>query len=285
MAEIRGKRNKTDREIFERNRTMLKFPSFFSHLPPRKETEPDISSPWLPKRFTLIEMLIVISIIATLAAMLSPALHRALAASYQSTCQSNLRQTGLAYAQYGNDYNDWIMPTSYNSSVGWFWWRKLQKLGYMGSTTLNTAKNGIFVCSAHSDAAPTDPSTSYNIADYCSYGVNMNVCSPYDPRFGNAAKFRENAHKFNELTRFKKKISGTIIVCDTKRAENTPTDTAPHYSCEKDPLDPGTPQYRLPLRHNFGTNFLYADGHCAKRAGPFGMPNSHSDILTTDTTH
>ena len=58
------------------------------------------------KCFTLIELLIVISIIAVLAGMLLPALNRAREKAHAAACTNHLKQIGIAYVQYFNDYND-----------------------------------------------------------------------------------------------------------------------------------------------------------------------------------
>ena len=57
------------------------------------------------KGFTLIELLVVIAIIAILAAILFPVFARAREKARQASCQSNLKQIGLAAEMYKSDYD------------------------------------------------------------------------------------------------------------------------------------------------------------------------------------
>jgi prepilin-type N-terminal cleavage/methylation domain-containing protein/prepilin-type processing-associated H-X9-DG protein len=70
--------------------------------------------------FTLIEILIVISIIALLAAILFPVFGRARENARRASCQSNLKQLALAFAQYTQDYDETTLPVYVQAPGGPF---------------------------------------------------------------------------------------------------------------------------------------------------------------------
>src|SRR5579862_4842507 len=68
--------------------------------------------------FTLIELLVVIAIIAILAAILFPVFAQARAKARQAVCQSNMKQIGIAYLMYAEDYDEIGAPMWSKNCLG-----------------------------------------------------------------------------------------------------------------------------------------------------------------------
>lgn len=96
------------------------------------------------KRFTLIELLITIAIIAILAAMLLPALNQARDKAKAISCTNNLKQLGTILSFYSTDNDSY---TVIDSSTNDYWWFSI--LFNNGYLKTSPSKNKIIKCPAH----------------------------------------------------------------------------------------------------------------------------------------
>ncbi len=120
------------------------------------------------KGFTLIELLVVIAIIAILASILFPVFGRARENARRSSCMSNIKQIGLGFKQYTQDYDE-KYPIAIASSDATFdasdqgWAQILQP--YIKSTQ-------IFQCPSE-----TNPpvATGGAVPGYSDYWANFNI--------------------------------------------------------------------------------------------------------------
>lgn len=87
------------------------------------------------KKFTLIELLIVIAIIAILAAMLLPALNQSRKLAVRVSCTSQLKAIGSAALFYAQDYGDYLPPCYGTAWYSMWTAHVIPYLGFKGDIT------------------------------------------------------------------------------------------------------------------------------------------------------
>jgi len=114
--------------------------------------------------FTLIELLIVVTIVGALVALLLPALGRVMAYAENIQCQANLKQIATAVLSYTTDHRGSIPPTECEKS-GLFWCNILAQRDVPAQNSADlpeqekSVQNTVLLCPASSNLRVYDTDT------------------------------------------------------------------------------------------------------------------------------
>lgn len=120
--------------------------------------------------FTLIELLVVIAIIALLAAILFPVFARARENARRSSCQSNMKQLGLALIQYTQDYDEGF-PAGFDNSPSP---SSITGIGWAANIFPYAKSTQVYVCLDDNRNTVLD----LGGPNLVSYGINGNLVNP-----------------------------------------------------------------------------------------------------------
>lgn len=211
----------------------------------------------LSKGFTLVELLVVISIIGLLAGLGIPAIKKGLDAGKAAKCANNLKQMGVGFQRFAAE-NEGKLPLVWlnDGYPGWPGWDVLI-LDYLEVGTRNSSGNRVYSENMATPLlCPSDTCRTnifYNMGPFGNlrYSYRLNISS------------QDQAHiplRINQLV----SPSKSILVCDGEFKYYHHVSQNPALTDSKGSLSRGNSNNVATARHSGAANYLFVDGHVEK---------------------
>ena len=222
--------------------------------------------------FTLIELLVVIAIIAILAAILFPAFARARENGRRASCASNLKQIGLGFMQYTQDYDEHVPMTYWDANTGDYGWMralqpyiKSEQLFQCPSESTGQTALGTFVL-----GTPVGNASDYFYNMNLGFG-SLNSSAQFINSLSLAAiDYPSNIISFGDFTSGPEFAYANCISTCTRPS----VDGAYYYPGGETTATAKSTAVRT--RHLAGANYAFADGHVK-----FYTPEKITDAVPT----
>lgn len=206
------------------------------------------------RAFSLVELLVTITICGLLAALLFPSLKQMMDHARSVSCVANLKRIGTLAASYAADHNGQTLPNSVqNDQVRW------------PRLLLETMD-----ASVASDTASINVSNRMQFRDY----ANTFWCPEYVRQYGSSvhpagrSSYGMNAYFYTHKDNLPTQVglhtalrSEPYIVCATPKPNAVGTAEGANYFASMNDLTPTVSASAAAYLHNQSGNMLFLDGH------------------------
>jgi len=245
--------------------------------------------------FTLVELLVVISIIAILLSILMPALGKVRKQARKTICMANMHNLNNTVIMYQNSYG--VFPTAFWDDNSWkreLWWEPLIRAGIIAKDKINSTENPVGsgnwdlnidkkAAQGYSCTEWSDFQKDHSLGSGYGMGIAYNWClSPIVTNTGDSVNDK-NPYYAGRIPKGTK-----IIFIDSPSTFYVEASWAlfrPWWDATKYPTY-GRVQYgSIAIWHSGAASSSWTDGHCESRAAKEYNPRMLTDVAPAAPTY